>query len=175
MPITDSPVIAGGHTKVVTASKTRPSDTTAYASGDVIAESTSAPTVFTFSDCVRVEGGSGVIGKVTIADSANVATKLSCELWLFSATVTPDNDNAAFTPTDTEMLTAVAVVPISTAYVGDATSGAGGNALLTSGVVNLPFKCDASSKALYGVLVARNAYAPVSAEVFTVSIYIYQD
>jgi len=175
MPGNDSPVVAGGHTVVVSASKTRPADTTAYTAGDAINDSTSAPTVFTFNECVRFEGGSGVIARVMIDDSAAQSTKLSAELWLFDTTYTPDNDNAAITPTDAEMQTVVAVIPVSTSYVGDATSGAGGNVLLTSGVVNVPFKCASGSKALYGMLVARNAYTPVSAEVFNVRLHIYQD
>lgn len=175
MPGTDTPIVAGGHTVVVSASKTRPNDTTAYTAGDIINDSTSAPTVFTFNNCVRFEGGSGIIGRVIIDDSAAQSTKLSAELWLFDTTYTPDNDNAAITPTDAEMQTVVAVIPISTSYVGDATSGAGGNVLLTSGVVNTPFKCAEGSKALYGMLVARNAYTPVAQEVFNIRIHIYQD
>lgn len=176
--MSDIAMVAGVHAKVSTDSKTRPNDTNAYTAGDTINESTSAGTVLTFTNCVRFEGGSGAIGKVTIDDSANVATKLQCELWLFDtapAAATIGYDNAAFAPTDAEMQTVAAVIPISTAYVGTSTSGAGGNAFLTSGVVNIPFKCASSSTTLYGVLVARNAYVPVANEVFKVRIHIYQD
>ncbi len=158
----------------VAVSKTRPNDTNAYAAGDVINESTSAGTVFTFSNCARFTGGSGIINKATIDDGAYVATTLQSELWLFSATVGVDNDNAVFTPTDAELATRVAVIPIGTAYVGDATAGVGGNVALTSGVVNESFKCNADAH-LYGVLVARNAYVPVTNETFNVTLYIYQD
>lgn len=167
-------VIGGGYTTVISASKTRPSDTNAYAAGDVINESTSAGTVYTFTGCARFTGGSGIISKVMIDDSAYVATTLQAELWLFNATYTADNDNAVFTPTDAESQTVVARIPVNIAYVGDATSGAGGNVGLESGVVNIPFVCNADAN-LYGVLVARNAYVPVSAEVFNIRLFIYQD
>lgn len=161
--------------KVVAASKTRPNDTTAYAAGDVINESTSAGTTWTFAEVVRTPGGTGTIKRVFIDDSAYVATNLSCELFLSTAAITADNDNATFTPTDAEMQTVVAVIPVSTAYPGDLTSGAGGNSLLSSAAVDIPFKCAAGSTTLYGVLVARNAYVPVGQEVFRVRVIIQQD
>lgn len=169
-------IIAGGNALAVrSASKTRPNDTNAYAAGDVINESTSAGTVITFSNVVKTPGGTGTLARVVIDDSANVSTKLQCELWLFHTTITSDNDNGAFTPTDAEMQTCVTVIPITSSYVGDATSGAGGNARLTSGTISEPIHCASGSTTLYGVLVARNAYAPVAQEVFNVRLFIYQD
>lgn len=164
-----------GHYTKITASKTRPSDTTAYASGDVINESTTAGTVWTFDNCARENGGGGVISRVLVGDSANQSTKAVLELWLFTATLTADFDNAAFTPTDAEMLTLVGVVQLPNVFVGDATSGAGGNCVYSSGQIHLPFECAAASETLYGVLVPRNAYTPVSAEVFDITLVISQD
>ncbi len=168
----DTPVVVGSHVVVKSASKTRPNNTDTYAAGEVINESTSAGTVMTFENCVREPGGSGVIGKVMIDDSISATLKLLCELWLFDtapAAATIGYDNAAFAPTDAEMQTVVAVVPVSVSFVG------GANVLLTSGAVNNPFKCAAGSKTLYGVLVTRNAYVPAANEVFNTRIHIYQD
>jgi hypothetical protein len=58
-------------------------------------------------------------------DSANQTVKATVELWLFDTTFTPDNDNAAFTPTDAELLTLVGIIQFSTWFVGDATAAAG--------------------------------------------------
>jgi len=157
------------------AAKTRPSDTTAYAVGDVINESTSAGTGWVFADVVRTPGGTGTIKRVYINDSAYVATNLSAELFLFSAVIGVDNDNATFTPTDAEMETLLAVIPVSTARPGDITAGATGNSLIESAAVDIPFKCAAGVSTLYGVLVAKNAYVPVSAEIFTIRVIIQQD
>lgn len=171
-------VIGGAFQHVAAVSKTRPADTTAYTAGDVINESTSAGTVFTFTNCTRAEGGSGRIAKVLIDDSANQTTKLQAELWLFDtapAAATIGYDNAAFSPTDAEAQTVVAIIPVSTSFVGNAGSGASGNANYTSGQVYVPFKCASASTTLYGVLVARNAYTPVSSEVFNVRLFIEQD
>lgn len=156
--------------------KIRPNDTTTYASGDVINESTSAGTGLTFTGCGRPTVGSGVIMEVRITDSANQTLKLSAELWLFTAAPAADNDNAAFTPSDAETLTlACPPIPVVYSYIGDATSGAGGNVVLSSGRVDIPFACASGSATLYGVLVARNAYVPVTSEVFTVNLFIAQN
>ena len=163
----------GGVSKQIQVNFTRPSDTTAYASGDVVCNSTSAPVIMTFTNCARVSGGTGILIGGALMSSANVATKLSGELWIFTATVSMDNDNAVFTPTDTEMATLVGVIPFTTWYVGDATSGAGGNAWSDASSISFPYTCATTS--LYGILIARNAYVPVSAEVFTSTLRLLLD
>ncbi len=165
-------VIAGTNMlSVIATSKTRPGDTATYAAGDTISEATSSSTVWTFSKVVRKAGGSGTIGQVVIDDSSSPALKLQAELWLFDTAPTADQDNAAFTPTDAEMQTVVAVIPINGSHVGTAS----GNTLLTSGAVAAPFRCASNVQDLFGVLVARNAYIPTNAEVFNIRLSIYQD
>ncbi len=164
-------VIGANMLHITATSKTRTADTNTYAAGDTISEATSGSTVWTFSEVVRSNGGSGVITKVFIDDNQSPALILDAELWLFDTTVTADQDNEAFTPTDAEMQTLQAVIPLSTAYVGTAS----GNTLLSSGIINEPFKCALSADDLFGVLVARNAYIPVSAEVFNIRLFIDRD
>ncbi len=165
----------GGITVAPSASYTRPADVIAYAAGDVVANSTSAPVVLTFANCVRANGGTGMITNALMVDSASVATKGIYELWLYHTSPGADNDNALFTPTDAELLNLVGVIPFSTAYVGDATAGAGGNCVYPSPGLNISFKCAAAATSLFGILVIRNAYTPVSAEVFTITLNISQD
>lgn len=158
--------------RVVSASFTRPADTTTYASGDVVCNSTSAPVPLTFARATVTQGPkSSTIKQVIVVDSANQTTKLDGELWLFDTTVALDNDNAAFTPTDAELATLLGVVALGTPFVGDATSGAGGNAVYVKSV-SIPVETKAADNAIYGVLVARNAYVPVSAESFTIRLGI---
>jgi hypothetical protein len=160
----------------ITASVTRPSDTTAYAAGDALTDSTSAPTKITFSNCGRYAGGSGKIINAILVDSAAQATKGQFELWLFDTSVTPDNDNAVFTPTDAECATLVGVFAFTTPFVGDATAGAGGNCVyVTTPAAPIPFKCGAALKDLYGLVVVRNAYTPVSGEIFSFILVTDQD
>ena len=165
----------GGYMVRVTTSKTRPNNTDAYTSGDVINESTSAGTNWTFANCSRINAGSGVITRATIADGANVSTKAILELWLFNASPTADMDAALFTPTDAELATCFGIIQFTNVFVGDATSGASGNCVLSSGQIAVPFLTGAATKDIYGVLVVRNAYVPVANETFDIILSISQD
>lgn len=165
----------GGSSLLVPGSFTRPNDVAQYSSGDAITNSTSAPLPITFNNCARIQGGSGVIVGAVIVDSAVQSTALVGELWLFDTTFTADNDNTAFTPTDAECITNIGIIPIATSYIGDATAGAGGNRIYISSNFNIPFKCNAGSRALFGGFVARNAYTPVALETFVIRLRILQD
>jgi hypothetical protein len=181
-PLTDTqlrsssvPVLSAGYTTLISATKTRPADTVTYASGDVINESTTVGTNWTFTSCARVNQGTGTIRGVILQDSANQTLKLAAELWLFNVAPGTDNDNTVFTPTDGELDTLVAIIPLSTPYVGDGTAAAGGNSVLIANNLDEVFRCAAASTTLFGVLVARNAYVPVSAGVLRITLKIYQD
>ncbi len=161
--------------KTVSASVTRPSDTTTYAAGDAVTNSTSAPSVMTFDAVARANAGNGVIIGAVLIDSANQTLKGQFELWLFDTTFTPDNDNSAFTPTDAETETIIGVIPFNSWFVGDATSGAGGNAVCHVQGLSIPFTCGGAVDDIFGLIVVRNAYVPVSAEKFTVRLQVIQN
>lgn len=163
-----------GHTTArIKASVTRPSNANAYAAGDVIG--TAASDVIAFPNLARSNGGAGMIINAVVVDSASQATKPSLELWLFTVAPAAVADNAAFAPTDAELENLVGVIDLTSVRVGNATVGAGGNSVLPSAVSTLPFKCEAGSTTLYGVLVVRNAYTPVADEKFTVILNALQD
>ena len=170
-------LVAGGGTTVLSSgSFARPNDANAYAAGDVITDSTSVPTVITFSGCARVNNGSGIIIGAQCIDSANQSTKPTLELWLFDTTFTPDNDNAVFTPTDGELATLVGIIQFNLWFVGDATAGAGGNCVSLGALTEpMAFVTGASSTSLFGILVVRNAYTPVAQEQFTIRLRVLQD
>lgn len=157
----------------VTAAVTRPNDTNTYAAGDAVTDSTSAPTIMTFASAARAANRSGSIVAARLIDSASVAVKGSFELWLFDTTVTPDNDNAVFTPTDAEVLTCIGVIPFTLSYVGDATVGSGGNCIYI-GTLSEPINFTSVTGNLFGEIVVRNAYIPVAQEIFTVQLSIEQ-
>jgi len=148
---------------------TRPDNITAYAAGDVITNATAI--CLTFPDCAKEKGDSGVITQVTIIDSIQAATPLTGELWLFSATLTPADDNAAFAPTDAQALTCIGVIPFTSAGYLAANSVV----VHISNFGGLTFQCAADNTSLYGVLVARNAYAPTALETFQVKLHIIYD
>lgn len=165
-------VVARGDTGRSVASFTRPSNTTAYAAGDVV--STTAGAIMTFADVAK--DASGAIQSAMLLSSANVSTKLDAELWLFSVAPAAVADNAVIAFTDAELAYLVDVIsfPTSEWKVGIATSGADGNAVNVQRGLGIPVYTRVQNvpvNDLYGVLVARNAYVPVSAEVFTVTLF----
>lgn len=166
------------NTKLVTSALTRPADTTDYAAGDVISAATSNDH-FTFLDAARSGGKNkqlgGAIATARLHSSANVAVKLDSELWLFREDIAEVADNSAFAPTDAEMLTLIGVIDFNLANwkEGNATVGAGGNAVVEAFNLGLAFK--SATTTIYGQLVARNAYIPVTGEIFTVELVISQD
>lgn len=158
------------------ATLTRPANATVYAAGDVISAVTT-DNHFEFTNAVRRQGNkmSGQISYAIINSSANQVTKPYIELWLFSADIAEVADNGAFAPTDTELLTCIGVIdfPDTNWKVGTATAGDGGNSLCIESAPGIIFQ--SASTSIFGQLVVRNAYTPVSGEVFTVDLIITQD
>jgi hypothetical protein len=165
----------GGRTVVISASFTRPADTNAYAAGDAVTNSTSSPSQMTFSGAGRVNGASGVILSAVLIDEANQTTKGQFELWLFDTSVTPDNDNAAFARSNAECETLIGVIPFNTAFVANAGSGSSGKVVFPAPGLSIPFKCGGATTSIFGLLVVRNAYTPISAEKLVVRLQISQD
>lgn len=168
----------GGSGVHVSATLTRPANTTPYEPGDAVTNHLTTPAALTFNACGRISGGSGWITGAKLIDSANQTVKGSFEAWIFkSASMAPDNDGAVFTPTDAELANLVCIIRFETPFVGDATAGAGGNCVYIGEVVNGParFKCDGNDDLFAPGLVVRNAYTPVNAEEYTIILDIDQD
>ena len=157
--------------RIVSANFTRPADTTAYTSGDVVGPVTS-PAAMVFIPATEDKHDYAKIVSATLIDSANVATKADLELWLLESILTPAADNAPFAPTDAELRTLVGVISFATGSfrAGDASSGAAGNAICESKNIQLAVQSQSAGGALYGVLVVRNAYVPVSGERFDIRL-----
>jgi hypothetical protein len=158
IPLTTGPngslrTVSAGYTDVITSTLTRPGNTTAYQSGDEVADTGAA--VITLTGMTRFTGGTSTIAGVSIAVSSNWTTKPSLELWLFDTTNAPATDNAAFDPTDAENDTLVAVIPISSTFIGDATAGTG-NFIMDTGQISVPVKTSGSAN-LFMRIVIRNA------------------
>lgn len=172
-------IFLGHTTNVVQQPITRPNDVAPYASGDVVSTATVlGDPVIVFDAVARSNGGSGMIMTALLIDSANQPTQPIFELWLFKVrplSVGTPVDNAAFNPSDADMLNLVGVITMSSPKVGNAAAAAAGNLMIQSDVIALPFKCAGGDDALYGVLVLRNAYTPVVNEIFTPSLTVLQD
>lgn len=149
----------------------RPANTTAYASGQLVANSTTAGSVTPLSwPVARVAGGSGMIRRARLAKSGTSLTNAQFRLHLYTTAPTCANGDGGNWSTDQ-----------SANYLGSLdfnlsqafTDGAAGNAAPNTGSeINFAL---ASGQTIYGLIEARGAYTPASAETFTVTLEVLQN
>jgi hypothetical protein len=147
---------------IVSASFTRPADTTAYASGDLVANSTTAGSVVAMKlDIGRANGLGGVINRVRVSKTGTSVTNASFRVHLFNANsqTFANGDNGAWSVNKAANYIGSVDVTVDKAF----TDGAAGVAGIAPGI-------QFAEATLYGNLEARGAYTPASAEVFTITL-----
>lgn len=165
-----SPAINGNARS--SASFTRPADTTAYASGDLVANNTTAGSVTPMQFPIKWPNSFFEVEQCRILKSSNVVLNASFRLHLFASAPTVINgDNGVFTPT---LLTDYIGALDVTIDIAGNTQSVGVGTPKTGAGTELSGKLD-SGNVLFGLLEARGAYTPASAEVFTVTLDIEQD
>lgn len=169
-PVTGQPV-APPASATPSASFARPADTTAYAAGDLVANSVTAGSVVPLAIAVaRANGGTGRLIRARVAKSGTSLTAASFRVHLYRTAPTVANgDNGAWLTTIAGYLGAFDVT-MDRAF-SDGAMGIG--APLTGAVIS--FVADAGVTALYALIEARAAYTPVSGETFTVTLEADQD
>ncbi len=151
----------------------RPADTTQYASGDLVANSTTAgsvvPLQFTVS---RLGVGNGVIRAARIFKDDETLTDAVFNLHLFSqAPEVSNGDNGAFAPTT--MANWIGVIPVDIATNGRASSTDSAGRGVPTVAINFDlWAINATERRLYGLLEAGDTYTPASGETFNVTIEI---
>jgi hypothetical protein len=163
----------GSHEGALLASQsfTRPADTTAYASGDLVANSTVAGSVVPLALSVaRTAGGTGSIRRARLRKTGTSITSAAFRLHLYSASPVPSNgDNGAWLTTQAAAYMGAIDVTLDKAF----TDGAFGAGTPNAGAeINFDL---ASGQTIYGLIEARGAYTPVSGETFTVDLEVWQD
>lgn len=147
---------------------TRPADTTAYASTDLVANSVTAGSVTSL--VFNIPYGRGVkIHRAGITKSGATSTNASFRLHLYKDSPTPTNgDNSTWLTTVSGYLGFIDVV-LSGQTFSDESAGYG---VFVNNSVFAPmfFRVD-KDQLVYGLLEARAAYTPESEEVFTVSLH----
>ena len=141
----------------VVVSATPTLDTSAYAAGDCLHSA-----VIAFANAVGTNL-TGYIEKMVIVDA--LGQSAACELWLFSASVTPAAANAAHAISDADALLCIGVIPSGTYYASS------NNSVSVAKGVNLAIKTAATT--LYGILVTRGT-PTYGASSLTVSLLIAQ-
>lgn len=151
--------------EVIAASQfTRPANTTQYASGDLVANSTTAvlvaPLTFTL-----VPGAAGQVRRVKLFKSDTGVTTASFRLHLYATSPTVANgDNGAWSSTHSGWIGSLDVT-VDKAFSNGA-AGVGGMASGHGTEINF------NNPVLWGLLEARGTYTPASAETFDVSIEV---
>ena len=139
---------------------TRPADTTAYASGDLVANSTTVGSVvpMTFARVTKGGGQSAQIRRVGITKTGTSITNTTVRVHLFSVlpTLSTNGDNGAIT-----------IATGAAGYLGQVDVVI--NQAFTDGAAGwLTTEINTNALTLYGLLEARGAWTPASAEVITV-------
>lgn len=147
----------------------RPADTTAYAIGDLVANSTTAGSVVPLDLPVsRTDSGSVSIERVKLRKSGVSTTNASFRVHLFSAAPTPTvGDNAAFGTSGSNSYLGSTDVVVSQAFSDGACGFSDAN------FKSISVRLEAGYS-VYGLVEARAAYVPVSAESFTVTLLAVQ-
>lgn len=145
---------------------TRPNDTTAYASGDLVANSTTAGSVVPLSFTAWTSGQAQTIMlRIRIIKSGTTPTNANFRVHLYEASPTPANgDNGAWSTDkaanylgNIDVASMFAFTDGCTGY-GSAAAGSEMRLHLTSGGT------------IYALMEARAAYTPAANEVFTVKL-----
>lgn len=164
-------VTVGGLAATVTATFNRPADTTAYASGDLLANSTTAGSVVPMTLALGRKatgyGASSMIRRLRLRKSGTSITNAAFRVHLYRASPTPSNgDNGAFLTNQAANYIGAVDVTMNQAF----TDGAGGN-----GVPNIGSEINLSVQTVFALVEVRAAYTPISAETFTLEIEVLRN
>lgn len=153
-----------------TANFTRPGDTTAYAIGDMVANSTTAGSVTPMQFTVNTASGRAVyITRAKLAKSTTGVTAPNFRLHLYTASPTvASGDNAAYSTTLSGHFCDIDINMPTTTLFSDGNDGLGSPNIGTSCSV-VP-----TAQIIYGLTESRGAYAPGNAEVFTFTLEVHE-
>lgn len=161
----------GGRGTYVYAEVQRPNDSAAYALGDAISDSTTAPTsrYLTFQ-LGRKVGGSGYITFAQLTtNQATFTGQLRLYLYAVSdanAPTTP-NDNSAFTLLYANRITRIGVIDF-TSFKTEASGSDCATCVLTD--IRQKFECEATTDKIYGILLAESVFTPATNQKFFIAL-----
>lgn len=156
----------------ISANFTRPADTTAYAVGDLVANSVTAGSVVAMVLIAgRVPKGKFTIKSARLQKSGVVVTNAQFRVHLYKvAPVTVTNgDNGAWNTSGVADYIGAIDITLDKVF----TDGSSAMGIPVNSVPELRVNLS-TGKAVYALLEARAAYTPVSAEVFTLVVDVAQ-
>lgn len=155
--------------KTLTDSFARPANTTAYAAGDGVTDSTSAPTPLSYSGATSAFRPATKLISARLVKSGTSTTSATFRLWLYKGAVSNvPNDNAAFAPAEADQGDLIGSIAFGTAV-------AGSDCVTYIGTLSGDLRFNATSdNVIYGILEATGAYTPESAETFYTELVVEQ-
>jgi hypothetical protein len=154
---------------------TRPANTTAYASGQLVANSTVAGSVVPLSAALaRQNAGFGMITGVRLSKNSNGITGASFRVHFFKGLPTVTVGDGGVLATAYNGIAAIEIgytdVTMDMAYSDGAKGFAGGLKNSDGTFRQALFDTNAGTTSLYALLEARGAYTPISGEIFTLAV-----
>lgn len=154
-PGTTNLVNTYGFAGTATTTITRPADTTAYTANDSFGDSTGGHTL---SSMCRASGGSGILTDATFVYSTTQV--VAGTVFIYDASITETDDNAAWSVSDADQLKLVATIPFVT--VADAV-----NSYHNVQNLNLGYTCVGTANLRYQVKVTTG-YTPAASDTLTI-------
>jgi hypothetical protein len=156
----------------VSGSIARPANTTAYASGQLVANSTTAGSVTPIALRVaRSDGGTGQIVRLAVSKTGTSLTNASFRVHLYGASPTVTaGDGGTLNSNQAGSYIGYVDVVLDRAF----SDGSFGIATPSVGPV-MVFSTATNSRNVYALIEARAAYTPVSGETFTVTVETVRD
>lgn len=161
----------GGNLARISVEFTRPADTTAYTAGDVVSNSTSATTLMTLTNALRVAGGSGYIVRASLTtDKKSITPRFRVHLFNASnPTVAADNVAHKELYADASKRLGYFDLPAMTTAT-DTTSSDMSRAM--DNTLRHAIVAAAGSRDIYAMLEALDAFTPASGEKFTLALFV---
>lgn len=146
----------GGYTNIVGVELTRPADTNAYIALDVLANSVGAPTIITFADIAKVNGGSGYLTKLrAMTDQKTFTGRI--RLHLYSANPGAIADNSPFLLLYANKDKRIGHIDLPAFSTEDPTNSTAARSQNYD--VRMSFACAIGSKAIYAIAELLDAVA----------------
>lgn len=161
-----NPLPVGGKSVQKSVSFTRPADVTAYAVNDVVANSTSSPTLMEFTGCANANAGQGYIVKARLMTDQKTCTA-RFRLAFYHTAPTAINDNAAKTMLFANKDKLIGRIDLDATATEDATNSTGASVQSTT---LLPYVLASGSTSIYCILSTLDAFTPASGQQFYLEI-----
>lgn len=159
---------AGSLAVDVRPSLVRVAQTPTVSSGSIYAAKDAIGGLLTFANAARAAGGTGTVQSVQVTDLGQQMADI--DLVLFDRSVTAPTDNAAFDPSDAEAAQVVGIVKVVAADYADFSDNS-----VASKAVSLPYKLEAATTSLFGVLVSRGTPTYTSTSDVVVTLTVQQN